>query len=925
MSSVAAAKRGVFRANHKDSFSISTVVPVVVQFVPASKCSLELADDSPLVFGLMRLVLLFLLAFTAAAFADALNGHCDKQMLPAAVHPKPGRKYARDRLVDLLHLKLDVLPDFAQRTITATVEWSFKPIARPLPKITFDAVGLHIDDLKAEGAQVAGFQSTDEELIIDFAQPVVADSLVKLTIRYHVQPENGIYFRTPEMGYKKGDTQVWTQGEAELHRYWFPCYDYPNERYTSEVICHVPDGMEVVSNGHLVSKTKDAQGLNEVHWLQDKPHVTYLVALAAGYFHKIDDKVGDLPLAVLVPPSEKEQAANAFLDTKKIITFYQKEIGVPFAWDKYYQVYCHDFLAGGMENTSCTFQAADLLYRSNTEQINSLHWLDAHETAHQWFGDLVTSRDWSNLWLNEGFASYYTILYENEKNGRDAMVYALYKEAEHVLSQADTKPVVWRDYADAMDQFDYRVYPKGAWVLHMMRSRLGPDLYRKCIKAYVEKHRNTVVGTDDLQNVLDDLTGLSWDQFFDQWLYHGGQPDVQVDYAWDGATKLAKLSIRQTQKLSDQVQLFRFDLPVRFTIAGKAEERTITVSKAAEDFYFSLPAAPEMVRLDPDYALLAKWHFNPPGEMLKKQLTSDVMGRILAVQNLGTKEDHDSIGLLKQTLNGDAFYGVRIEAARALKKIGSAESRSVLVESLVQPDARVRKEVVAALSAYPHPDAQQALWALSKTEKNPEILAAIIETWGARPGDKEVAAALRDQLKSNSYREVLAKTAIQALRAQDDATAVPAIMARLIQTPEAFTGRDFGRAMESLAFLARNDKDRSAVRSFIAARLNDPRKSVATAAAKSLGVLRDPAAIAVLEPLTKVMKPFNDPLPEAAEQALQKLHSTQDTPVDLTNLWQQLQALQKKSEKMEKELADAKAKEKEKATAKPAPVPAKTR
>ena len=861
----------------------------------------------------MRLLLLSMLALSSALAADDLSGHCDKQLLPAPIHPTPGRKYARDRLVDLQHLKLDVVPDFARRTIAATAEWTFKPIARPVTKVAFDAVGLHIDDLKTEGAAMADFQSTEDQLIINFAQPVAPDASVKLTVHYHVQPENGIYFRTPEMGYKQGDTQLWTQGEPEYHRYWFPCYDYPNARFTSEVTCHVPDGMEVVSNGHLVSNTKDAQGLNAVHWSQDKPLATYLVALAAGYFHKIEGKAGDLPLAVLVPPSEKEQAANAFLDTQKIITFYQKEIGVPFAWDKYYQVYCLDFLAGGMENTSCTFQAASLLFRSESEQLGTLHRLDAHETAHQWFGDLLTCRDWSNLWLNEGFASYYTILYENEKSGRDAMLYSLYLEARRVLDQTDTKPVVWRDYQDAMEQFDYRNYPKAAWVLHMIRSRLGPDLYRRCIKAYVERHRNQAVGTDDLQNVLDDLTGLSWDQFFDQWLYHGGQPELQAGYSWDAATKLAKLSLRQTQKVNDQVQLFHFDLPVRFVVEGKPQDSTVTVSKAGEDFYFALPAAPELVRLDPDYTLLAKWNFTVPDDMLKRQLKSDLMGRILAVQVLGTRSDHETIEQLKQVLNGDEFHGVRSEAAKALKKIGTAEARSVLAQSLVQPDARVRREVVDALAAYPQAEAQLALWKQSQIEKNPDILAAIITTWGARPGDKEVSAALLKQLGSSSYRESLACTAISTFRAQDDATVVPAILERLGRSPEQFTGRDYGKAMEDLAFLARKDKDRSAVRRFLADYLGDPRVGVRAASARALGALRDPAAIALLEPLSNVRKPFNDPVHEAAEKSLQDLQATLEAPADLKNVWQQLQDLRSKSEALDKQFHELK----DKASTKP--------
>jgi hypothetical protein len=190
--------------------------------------------------------------------------------------------------------------------------------------------------------------------------------------------------------------------------------------------------MDVISNGKLMSKVpSQTAGYTTFHWLQDKPHVNYLVALAAGYFHRLEATAGALPLAMLVPPSEKDQAANAFQDTAKIIEFFQQEIGVPFAWDKYFQVYCHDFLAGGMENTSCTFEAASMLFTSQTEQLRTLHRLDAHETAHQWFGDLVTCRDWSHLWLNEGFASYYTVLYEGEKSGAEAMNFALWREAEH--------------------------------------------------------------------------------------------------------------------------------------------------------------------------------------------------------------------------------------------------------------------------------------------------------------------------------------------------------------------------------------------------------------------------------------------------------------------------------------------------------------
>ncbi|MBX7208055.1 MAG: M1 family metallopeptidase [Verrucomicrobiaceae bacterium] len=858
-----------------------------------------------------QLALLVVALATSIASATEFSArYCDKNLLPRPIKLVPGRKYARDRPIDIQHLKLDVTPDFTKRTIHATAALTFKPIARPLPKLELDAIDLRIENIDCKGASIADRDVAAEKLTLTFVQPVPADAEVTVSITYHAQPEQGLYFRTPETGCKPGDTQMWSQGEAELHRFWFPSYDYPNERFTSEVTCHAPEGMEVISNGKLLSKEKGASGLMSWHWLQDKPHVNYLVALAAGYFHKEEDKAGALPLAVFVPPSEAAQAKNALLDTKKIIEFYNRETGTPFAWDKYHQVYCLDFLAGGMENTSCTFLAAGLLYSKETEQLRSLHDLDAHETAHQWFGDLVTCRDWSHLWLNEGFASYYTVLYEEEKLGRDAMLYSLWREADQVFKANDQRPTVWRDYEDPMQQFDSRVYPRGAWILHMLRSQLGADLYRKGIQLYLARHRNQVVGTDDLHDVMSEVSGLSLDAFFDQWLYHGAFPELSIDYSWDAGAKHAKLTVKQTQKLSDKVMLFRLPLPVRFTIAGESKplDFTANVTQTTEDFYFSLPRQPDLVRIDPDYTILAKTDFSPPPDMLKRQLQSDVIGRMLAVQKLGGRKDAETVKQLVGVLNGDAFHGVRTEAARILKKIATPESRAALISGIKQDDARVRKEVVEALAAFHEPDAWSALAKLADTEKNPEIRAGIVRTWGARPGDAEITPRLKTELASKSYGNIVALAAIDALRAQNDTEAAPAVLGRLRASPLEFHSRDFAAALDSLAFLAREQKDREPVRQFIAGYLTSPREELRKGSAKALGTLRDPKSIALLRPLTEVEKPFNDPVREAAEKSIQDLQALLAGPQDLKSVWSEMQALKKKTEDLQKELETVKKK-----------------
>lgn len=858
-------------------------------------------------FGMLAPVMrpvLALLTFASLAAADSFDcRHCEKHLLPQPVKLVAGRKYARDRRIDILHLKLDVTPDFAKRTVAGTTTMKFKPIALPLERLELDAVDLSITEVKAEGAKVSEHEVTSEKLIITFASAIAPDSEITLTVRHSAQPEHGLYFRTPEMGYKDGDTQVWSQGEAELHRFWFPSYDYPNERFTSEVICHVPKGMTAVSNGTLQSEKPGKDGLVTFHWLQDKPHVNYLIALAAGHFHKLEDKAGKLPLALLVPPSHKAQAANAFTDTRKIIDFFQKEIGVPFAWDKYWQVYCHDFIAGGMENTSCTFEAAGMLFNADTEELRTLHRLDAHETAHQWFGDLVTCRDWAHLWLNEGFASYYTILYEEQKLGKDAMNHSLWQEAQEVFDANDTRPIVWRDYADPMQQFDTRAYPKGAWVLHMLRSQLGPDLFRKCVKTYLERHRSGIVSTDDLQDVVEEVSGLSFDQFFDQWLHHGGVPELKIDHAWDSAAKLAKITVWQTQKLSEQVRLFRVPLPVSFRIAGQKEPLrfTMEVGKEVEDFHFALPAQPELVRIDPDFTVLAKIAFTPPGPMLDKQLASDMIGRLLAVRSL----NRTHIAKLGQILREDPFHAVRSEAAKVLAKLGEPAARAGLIQSSAnQTNAHVRREVVRALASLNTPASRDTLWKMAQTEKNPLILATLIESWGARPGEAAVSDALKKHLGGSSYQSTLELAAIHALRAQDDESAAPLVLARL-QQPHDLRGRDIATAFDALAFLARRptNTNRDAVRDFLGEKLSDPRRDWRVAAAKALGTLRDPKALGLLDLMLAISSGDRiDPVREAAAKAAQDIRAALESPADLKNLWDRVQQLQKKSEDQAKEI-----------------------
>jgi aminopeptidase N len=222
----------------------------------------------------------------------------------AAIDSPDYLKYARDRDVDVLHLALEVTPDFKSRSVTGQALLKFKVNARPVQELHLDGINLAVASVSSSET-VRAWQATENAVIVTFSKPIDAGKQFDVTIEYSAEPQAGLYFRTPEMGYQEGDTHLFSQGEEIEARNWYPCIDSPNMKFTSEITCHVAAGMTVISNGRLVSQEKDANGLVAFHWSQDKPHANYLISLCAGYFKKLDARHNNVPLAFFTPPSEK--------------------------------------------------------------------------------------------------------------------------------------------------------------------------------------------------------------------------------------------------------------------------------------------------------------------------------------------------------------------------------------------------------------------------------------------------------------------------------------------------------------------------------------------------------------------------------------------------------------------------------------------
>ncbi|HEU0039288.1 MAG TPA: M1 family aminopeptidase, partial [Verrucomicrobiae bacterium] len=666
----------------------------------------------------------------------------------------------------------------------------------------------------------------------------------------------------------------------------------------------VADGMTVISNGRQVSETKDAAtGLVAVEWRQEKPHANYLISLVAGYFKKVEDHHRDIPLAFYTPPSDINEAQNSFRDTKDMMAFFEEEIGVPYPWPKYDQVVVNDFVAGGMENTSATTLTDTTLFTDATENIRSSEGLVSHELAHQWFGDYVTCKDWSQIWLNEGAATYYSQLYAGHKHGRDAMLYSLYGTARTILGRTNaSRAIVERRYDDPGELFSYLAYDKGGWVLHMLRAQLGEALYRRSIKTYLERHALGSVVTEDLNSVIEELSGRSFDQFFDQWVYHGGQPELEVAYSWDARDKLAKLSLKQNQRIGDDVFLFTFPLTVRFKTKAGAVDKAVTVKQKAEDFYFALEEAPTSVRIDPEYTLLARVKFDPPAAMLDTQLedAADVIGRLLAIELLSNRRDKESVAKLKKTLNHDPFYGVRVEAAKALRTIHNDEALDALLASTHQADARVRGQVIAEAAKFYHEKVFTGEIASLGGEKNPEIQAEAIEALGAY-AKPEVRETLLRFLNSTSYRNSLANAAVRALRTANDPAYIEPLRENLKEHESAYTSRGFANALEALASLARDRDDRrDGVREFLLGYVNHPRRTIRLGAINALGALEDSRAVPVLEKYSLALK--GSPEQSAAANALRRIAATRRAVEGLGDLRNTVLDLQKANGELRRDL-----------------------
>lgn len=805
----------------------------------------------------------------------------------------------RTRPFDTEHIRLDLKFDFDAQSVAGRATHRLIPLT-PLKEIELDAELMQIERVELLGGESAArelkFKQHELGLAIELDREYQRGEPIELAIDYRVvEPKRGFHFVLPDKHEPERGKLVWTHCQPDDARCWFPCFDSPNERVTSEIVATVPEDLFVLSNGTLLRTKNNGDGTQTSHWTQEQTHPPYLMSIVAGRFEAVQQSWDGIPVVSYVPADRVADAERSFGKTPAMMAFYSEKIGYRYPWPKYAQICCDEF-GGGMEHTSATTLTLDTLHDERAHLDRSSDGLVAHELVHHWWGDLVTCKDWGEIWLNESFATYFATLWTEEDLGWDEATWERRDEAEQYFAEDAgryRRPIVSYRYPESILMFDRHSYPKGGRVLHMLRYVLGDDAYWQALQHYVKKHEFDVVETADLRVAIEESTGEGLNWFFDQWVHHGGHPEYEVTYSYDAAEKLVRLTVKQTQKVDDLTPLFRMPIEIDVIVGESSTRHKITVAAVEETFSFPAAERPSRVVFDPRDWVLKKLTFKKSKQELIDQLAHDThaVPRAQAAEQLADyRPDSDARDALTAAARGDAFWGVREAAVKSLAKFTGDPVRDTLIVSATDDKkSTVRRAAVKGLVDFPNDTTKNLL--RERIANDPSYYVAAdalsslvkVDPDGCRP---DILAAL----ERSSDREVILTAACNALAADDAVEALPRLRA-LVENPT--TPRRRAAVFESLAVAGGGDP---AVTKLLADQLKDTRDYIRRSAAVALGMTGDTGAI---EPLLATRAIPGHPRTLAAiDQAVAKLR--ENSTVD--RLRREVETLQGENSSLEERI-----------------------
>lgn len=723
--------------------------------------------------------------------------------LPFALPGAP-RRYARDRDVDIVHVVLDLTLDFDGKRIDGSVTHRLVPLREGVKTVRFDAVEMDVTRV-ALGSKAVGFRNDGRHLTVSLPEALREGREVKLSIDYSCAPRRGFYFLGPDDANPERVMHGWSQGQDEDSRHWWPVFDYPNEKASTEMIARVPKGFVAISNGALVEK-KERGRTSAWHWKQELPHVPYLVTLVAGPFESFEMK-GPVPMRTWYLPGREAEARRCTKDTPRMMRLFSDVTGVPYPYEKYDQVFVQGFIFGGMENTTAT-TLTDLVLHDKRAAIDySCEDLVSHELAHQWWGNLVTCRDWSQGWLNEGFATWFEVVWREHARGADE-AWSLRRELREQYMDEDKdyrRPIAFRTYHHPIELFDAHLYQKGACVLEMLRRELGDATLWRSLKSYLETHRGGSVETTDLRRAVERASGRNLERFFEQWIDSAGYPEIEASTSWSEERQEMHLTLEQKQSAPDTPQEFELPLELRFLVGDAWIEARALMTSRRQSFAFALAGEPHAVVIDPEDVVLMTLEHDQAVGALERVATSApwAPSRARACEALGKDGSSRAVAALSRVLSSDDWWGVRAAAARALGATRSDAALEALLGRLSDAHPKVRRAVVAALGSFRDQRAFDALRDVLENGDESYFVEAEAAVAMGRTQRLDSVRVLRDALSSGrpSWNEIVRCGALQGLGHAEHEQRDEAIAAVLPWTERARFVRCRVAAIQSLGKL----------------------------------------------------------------------------------------------------------------------------
>jgi aminopeptidase N len=549
--------------------------------------------------------------------------------------PLPGRYNPEaTRVWDILHTELHLSFDWKERTAGGFAVLHMAPYAFGQDSILLDAKSMDIRSVRYAGGATIGpslrFKHTGDTLRIFLPETVAPGRQQNIEIIYTAKPyasvakgstaireARGLYFINTDYAIPGKPAQIWTQGETESNSHWFPTIDKPNERFTTDISITVPDSFTTLSNGTMVSSTRNGGGRTD-RWKMDLPIQPYAVMMAIGKYSIVEDeKWRGRPVNYYVEPEYAPYAKRIFQHTPEMMEYFSSVTGVPYPWPKYSQVVVRDFVSGAMENTSAsTF--GEFMNRNNRELLDGNgEDVVSHELFHQWFGDYATAESWANLTVNESFATYGEVLWRRYKYGDDKAEELRQDDLNRYLASTERRDpsLVRFYYENKEDMFDRVSYQKGGCILHYMHRIMGDSAFSRSMKIYLTKNALQPAEAHDWRQAVEEATGEDWNPFFNQWYFRGGHPQLEVTHDYNDSLGQLRVVVAQVQRDSS----FHYNLPMQMAIirGGRNVERTNwTLVKRRDTFTVAYQNATRPVVLaDAGHWVVGEISDKRPGEL----------------------------------------------------------------------------------------------------------------------------------------------------------------------------------------------------------------------------------------------------------------------------------------------------------------------